>query len=133
MSGFVLDASITLVWLLDDETNARAEKALEALGQHGAIVPALWQLEVRNSLLVAERRKRITPAEVDERLSALSELPIALDDTPDHALATALARKHQLSYYDAIYLELAARLSMPLASLDKRLIKASADEGLAAL
>lgn len=133
MSGFVLDASITLAWLLDDETNARAETALEALGQHGAVVPALWHLEVRNSLLVAERRKRITPAEVDERLNALSELPIALNDTPDHASATALARKHKLSYYDAIYLELATRLSMPLASLDKRLIKAAADEGLAAL
>lgn len=130
MSGFVLDASVTLAWLLDDESNAQAEAALEALGKHGAIVPALWHIEVRNSLLVAERRNRITNAEVDDRVGALSELPITLDDTPDHASATAHARKHHLSYYDAIYLELATRLSLPLASLDKRLVKATADEGL---
>lgn len=71
MSGFVLDASITLVWLFDDESHAQTEITLIALERSGAIVPQLWHYEIRNSLLVAERRKRITHEEILERLEAV--------------------------------------------------------------
>ena len=131
MSGFVLDASITLVWLLDDESHEQAETALRALEQTGAIVPDLWHSEIRNSLLVAERRNRITKTDVDERLKAVLELPISFDGAPSYDDALNLARTYQLSFYDALYLELAVRKKLPLASLDKKLLTAATDgEGL---
>ena len=133
MSGFVLDASVTLVWLFDDENHPQAEAALRALEIAGAVVPSLWHSEIRNALLVAQRRNRLTVEDARERLKALSDLPIQTDNTPDLDKAFDLAQKHTLSFYDALYLELAVRLRLPLASLDKRLIEAAtstSSEGL---
>ena len=125
MSGFVLDASVAASWLLDDEASDYASTALDRLAETGAVVPQLWHSEIRNCLLVAERRKRIDEADSQARLSALVELPIQTDMDPDFEAALALARKHTLSMYDAVYLELASRLRVPLASLDKQLISAA--------
>ena len=130
MTQFVLDASVAAVWLLDDEQEPRAEEALFELEKFGAIVPQLWHAEVRNCLLVAERRGRISAQDADERLKALSELPIQTDLEPDHDHALQLARKYKLSLYDALYLELAVRKSTSLCSLDKALIKAASIEGI---
>lgn len=125
MSGFVLDASITLVWLFDDESHERAEIALMALGRGSAIVPQLWHYEIRNALVVAERRERINRKDAEDRLGAVLDLPIQVDDVPDYEAAYGMARKYQLSFYDALYLELASRRTLPLASLDKQLIGAA--------
>ena len=75
MSGLVVDASIVIAWLFDDEDDPRADKALEELEREGAIVPQLWHLETRNSLLTAERRGRLTSEEAKERLDALKGCP----------------------------------------------------------
>ena len=125
MTHFVLDASVAAVWLLDDEKHPVAEEALLELEKSGAIVPQLWHAEVRNCLLVAERRGRISGHDADERLKALSELPIQTDLEPDHDDALQLARKHNFSLYDALYLELALRKNTSLCSLDKALIKSA--------
>ena len=125
MTQFVLDASVTAVWLLDDEKHPVAEAALSELEKFGAIVPQLWHAEVRNCLLVAERRGRISAQDADERLKALSDLPIQTDMEPDHNQALQLARNHNLSLYDALYLELSLRKNTSLCSLDKALIKAA--------
>ena len=106
MSGLVVDASIVVAWLFDDEDEPRADRVLEQLAEDGALVPQLWHLETRNSLLTAERRSRLSPGEVKERLDALKGLPIATDDEPDLQSAFDLARAHGLSIYDALYLEL---------------------------
>ncbi|MEX0670081.1 MAG: type II toxin-antitoxin system VapC family toxin [Pirellulales bacterium] len=47
---------------------------------------------------------------------------------PDEVLR--LFERHGLIAYDAAYLELAMRLSLPLASLDKPLLKATKAEGV---
>ena len=131
MSGFVLDASVAVAWLFDDESDRRAEFVLTRLKNEQAVVPQHWMLEVRNSLLVGERRGRIRANEVDERLDGLRALPLRTDTEPDLGVAFALARAHRLSIYDAIYLELAKRNGIVLATLDDRLKQAALGEGLA--
>lgn len=130
MSTLVVDASVTLAWLLDDETDPRADQVFEGLIQNGGLVPHLWNLETRNALLTAERRGRLSTDEVKERLDALQELPIRIDDRPDFEAAFDLARFHDLSFYDASYLELARRREAELATLDRALSIAAATEGV---
>ena len=130
MSGLVVDASVVIAWLFDDEKEPRADKVLEQLAEEGALVPHLWHLETRNTLLVAERRGRLSAAGVNERLDALKALPIRTDDEPDFQAAFDLARAHRLTFYDALYLELAKRESAELATLDEALAKAATAEGV---
>ena len=131
MSGFVLDASVAVAWLFDDESTPRADSALTRLENEQALVPQHWMHEVCNSLLVGERRGRIRADEVDERLDSLRALPLRTDSEPDLEVAFAMARAHQLSFYDAIYLELASRNGFALATLDGKLKQAASREGLA--
>ncbi len=130
MSRFVLDASVAVAWLLDDEEEARADAALGQLETEVGLVPQFWHLEVRNALLAAERRRRIRVHEVDERLRTLAGLPVRTDTEPRIGTAFALARTHRLSMYDAMYLELAQRSDAPLATLDKALARAAGAAGL---
>ena len=130
MSGLVVDASIVVAWLFDDEDESLADRALVRLEEDGATVPQLWHLETRNSLLTAERRGRLSSREVRERLDALTDLPIGTDEEPDLQSAFDLARAHGLSLYDAMYLELARRESAELATLDRTLGRAAAAEGV---
>ena len=83
-----------------------------------------------HGLLVAARRGRLAADRPSERLNALRDLPIRTDPEPDLTLAFALAEKHGLSFYDAVYLELAKRHGAPLATLDKALARAADAEGL---
>lgn len=131
MSGCVLDASVVLAWLFDDEQDPRANAALTRLGEDGGIVPHLWHLEVRNALLVAERRGRVTHDQAAQRLGELQKLPIQTDANTNFDAAFSLARTHRLSFYDAVYLELARRRNIPLVSVDAALDRAATAEGLA--
>ncbi len=130
MSGLVVDASMALAWIFNDEDQSRVEAALERLKEDGAVVPQLWLLEIRNALLSAGRRGRISPEEIGERLDALNGLPIQTDGDPNYPSAFDLARKHGLSFYDALYLELAKRQGAELATLDRALAHAAASEGV---
>ncbi len=130
MSGLVVDASVALSWLFDDEDEPRAAQALELLAEDGAVVPHLWHLETRNALLVAERRGRISAAGVRERLDALKGLPVTTDEETDFQAAFDLARNHELSFYDALYLELAKRQGTRFATLDESLGRAAVAEGV---
>ena len=130
MSVFVLDASVAAAWLLEQQASPRADLALARLEEEAALVPQLWHLEVRNCLLVATRRARLTAGVAAQRLEALHDLPIRTDTKPDLAVALTLAVRHHLSFYDAIYLELAKRRAAPMATLDKALAQAAAAQGL---
>lgn len=136
MSAFVLDASIAVAWCFEDEADPAADALLDSLKAGGAVVPALWPLEVANVLLQAERRGRITMATVDGRLAAFEALPITVDTTSwrsTSAAALALARLHGLTTYGAAYLELAMRRGLPLATKDKALRRASTAVGVGVL
>src|SRR5271156_5033082 len=103
---FILDASIVIDWALE-EGNPTAETTRERLRADTALVPSLWWFEVRNGLLMAERRGRYTEGRLESFLPELSEFPVSLDHSPNEALIMALARRRRLTVYDAAYLELA--------------------------
>jgi predicted nucleic acid-binding protein len=128
--SFVVDASIALSWYLPGETSPTAEAAFARLREGDAAAPLLWWLEVRNILVMSERRARITPAQTAQILTRLAELPLRLDATPDSAVVMGLARDHGLTVYDAAYLELALRLAIPLATLDRALADAAPAAGV---
>lgn len=134
--NFVLDCSVTMTWLFEHEATKDTDALLGALSEPGkAIVAQHWVLEVGTVLLGAERSKK-TPADTTLFLNLLSKLAIESDiHTEHHATTTTLAlgRRHQLSSYDAAYLELAMRLGLPLASLDRNLRKAAQAEGISVL
>ena len=96
-------------------------------------MPALWRLEVASLLVAAQRQRRVTESDVARSLSFLSALDISMDaDAFGSSFATvvALAQTHQLSVYDATYLELAGRLGCDLATSDKALARAAAAAGI---
>jgi predicted nucleic acid-binding protein len=132
--AFVLDVSLALAWCFSDEKAPYPQTVLDSLTGATALVPALWHLEVANALLVGERRQRCTEADTASWLSFLGALPITVDDeTLLRAWADMLhlAPAHDLSAYDAAYLELALRRGLPLASLDSRLNAAAKSVGVA--
>ena len=130
MNALVVDCSVTLAWVLGDDSSALADSALEQVTARGAVAPALWWVEVRNVLLTAERRGRTTPEDISLALAAIEALGIRLDHAPDGGALLRLARTHQLTAYDAMYLELSIRQQRPLATLDHRLSTAAQAEGL---
>lgn len=118
----VLDASTALAWCFEDEHTAAAEAVLAAVLAGGAIVPNLWHLEVANVLLVAERRGRTTRADTARYLALLDALPLdTLEAVPPVAEVLAVARAHQLSAYDGVYLVTAMQHGYPLATQDSGL------------
>lgn len=129
MRNLVVDASVAGAWFLG-EASPVADRALERLEEGGAVVPQLWRLELRNSLLTAERRSRLSAAQVRDSLLVLRQLPIRTDNGLDLAVAFDLARRHALSFYDAVYLELAKRTDGELATLDKALHGAAVAEAV---
>lgn len=136
MKRFVLDASVSLAWFLDSPVPDLALYTKQALQDGGrALVPALWQLEVANGLVIAERRGRLLRVYADRCLDDIEGLlATAIDSTPSPvSLRDALvtARTFGLSAYDAVYLETARRENLPLATLDKALAKASVKAGIA--
>jgi predicted nucleic acid-binding protein len=127
---FVIDASIAACWAFDDEDHPVAAPALERIRSDEALVPSLWWFEVRNTLIVNERRGRLTEADVTVFLRGLARLGVTIDRTPDEAAILTLARRHRLTVYDASYLELAQREGVLLATLDTDLVNAARGERL---
>lgn len=123
---FVVDASIILAWSLEDESSESAEAAVERLLAEGGLAPAHWPLEVANGLRSAERRGRIDEPSIRRLAARLAGLPV---DIAPVELSTALgviesARRHDLSVYDAAYLDLAEIRGLHVATVDDRLARA---------
>ena len=133
MTRCVLDSSVALAWVLPGEGSDATEALLDEIAAAGAAAPGLWPLETANVLLQAEKARRITGDERRRALTTLAALPIHVD--PDTAAQAwdrtlALAERQDLTLYDASYLELALRLALPLASLDRKLRHAAAASGV---
>jgi predicted nucleic acid-binding protein len=135
MAEFVLDGSLALAWYFKDEADPYADAVAARFPAARALVPVIWPLEVANAVLMGERRYRSTEAQATKWLGYLGSLPIAVDDeTNDRAWGEllSLGRAHRLSAYDAAYLELALRRSLPLATLDDKLKAAASAAGVPA-
>jgi len=127
---FVLDATITITWAMRDEDHPLAERAFLALQSGSAIVPAIWWYEIRNILVLNERRNRIAPSDCAQFLLDLDQLAIDVVFPDNGVDAMELSRKFKLSVYDAAYLALAMRERLPLATLDKSLEAAAVAAGI---
>lgn len=126
----VTDASVLLAVAFSDESAALADAVLDAIQVEGAIVPAQFWFEIRNVLIMSERRGRITPVHTHTFLAELNAQPIEVDGLPPEAAVLNLARQHNLTVYDAAYLELAQRLKAPLATVDAALVQAATHAGV---
>lgn len=132
--SLVLDCSVTVAWVFKDEYSPATQRIYELVEDHGAVVPAHWMAEVANVLRMGERRRRISEPDVAEALKMLSELIIDIDDGHSWQSierAQHLSRAHGLTVYDAVYLELAVRRGLPLATTDADLLKAAPAEAVA--
>lgn len=131
MSAFVLDNSVAMRWLLASEKRTDqnyAERVLGTLEECDALTPNLWHLEAANVLAGAEKRGEVSLGEIERFISQLENLPIHVDPLTAHqafSRTLALSRAYNISSYDASYLELAMREGLPLATLDKNLVKAA--------
>jgi predicted nucleic acid-binding protein len=128
--ALIPDISAILSQALDDEDARYAEAVIQAIASDEAVVPTLFWFELRNALLIGERRSRLTPDRTTAFLADLALLPFAVDESPRETVVLDLARRHSLTVYDAAYLELAQRKNLPLATLDTALIKAAAKCGV---
>ena len=140
MSNFVLDASIALGWAVDnpEPDGARKVRELFRSGQT-AVVPSLWVLEVANGLIMAERRGKIDAVKI-EQARKLYEAMMAkyIEVQPDLYRGAFreiqdIAKRVQLTAYDAYYVFMAAQLSLPLATLDRSLIASARRLGIGVL
>lgn len=134
---FVADASVGAAWLVKAQSNDATDRLLdEAEGGAGVYVPPLWMLEVVNTLLVLHRRRRLDDQDYRQSLLDLIDLRPRVDDENQRlslGKIAALAERCDLSVYDAVYLELAVRRGLPLASRDRALNKAAKRAGVRTL
>ena len=132
-NAFVVDASMALAWVRPSQASAESDALLERIEQGAmVVVPPLWFLEVANGLLVAQRRKLLTASERTRAIDRLSGLALTVDDGDARTAfgrTSALAEEHGLSLYDAAYLEVAMRRTLPIASRDATLLAAAARAG----
>ena len=131
MTPVVVDNSVFLAWCLGDEEESTALSAMRRVAEEGGVAPRIWWYELRNALLMNERRGRISAQQVSDTLADSLALGIAIDENHDEALILDFARRHGLTIYDAAYLEVAFRRSLPLATLDQRLRRAAEADGVA--
>ncbi len=127
----VIDNSVYLAWCMSDEDAPLADKAMSRVIEEGGVVPGIWWYELRNALLMNERRGRISRQQVADTLVDSQSLGISVDGGHDETLVLELARQFELTIYDAAYIEVAHRRSMPLATLDVRLRQAAETVGIA--
>ena len=136
MPAFVLDSSVALAWYLPRQQTPRTDALMHRMADEGALTTSLWPIEVANVLLMYERRGQLTAADRVVAISFYNNAPIEVDDqTQARAWGTAydLALAHKLTVYDALYLELALRAGLPLATLDGDLVRAAAKLGVPVL
>lgn len=131
--SLVVDCSVAVAWCIDDESSPETDAILDRVRDEGAVVPALWHLELANVLVQAERRGRLSVRDTAARLPLLDALPIATDDEAPGRVrgnVLALARAEGLTAYDAAYLELALRTGADLATKDTALARAARRAGV---
>jgi predicted nucleic acid-binding protein len=122
MAALVIDSSVAAAWCFPDERTEYANAVLRAVSAPVEVAaPRLWAYEVRNSVLMGLRRKRITSADAQEFFESINVLPIRLADPVSYDGVFSLADRQGLTVYDAAYLDLALREGLPLASLDRAL------------
>lgn len=133
VDAWVLDASVTLAWVFDDEARPETDLLMDRILADDVVVPSLWRLEIANALLTALRRGRLTYDVALNRLGDLLGLSIVVADPPDKKAtmnAFGWGQGYGLSAYDASYLDLAYWKGIPIATLDRKLARAARELGV---
>jgi predicted nucleic acid-binding protein len=136
MTAFVLDVSVTMAWCFEDESSDETWQLLDRLANDSVLVPGIWSAEVANVLLVAERWRRLTRPQARAFIARLLSLPILVEEIGSARLLTdvlTLGRETGLAAYDALYLDLAIRRDLPLATSDRALRTAARKSRVALL
>jgi predicted nucleic acid-binding protein len=126
----VVDCSVAAAWALASESGEWTQAARTAVERDGMVVPWLFWFEIRNILIVNERRGRIDVADAERFIRELPKLIAYVDEEPDGSAVMAMARSHRLTVYDAAYIELARRRELTLCTLDQELITAAPKSGV---
>ena len=129
----MIDASMAVALIMPDEDAPEALAVATELAKSRAAAPSLWRLEVANTLIVAERRKRITALQRAKGLANLGQLPVEVDEqTSNYAWTriTDLAIELNITAYDASYIELAIRKALPISTLDRDMRRAAKKAGI---
>lgn len=130
--AIVVGASLAAAWCLrEPEGIAIADRMIERMRTEMAVVPGIFWHEMRNVLVIAERRNRIETGAAEVHLSRLRNLRFVTDDHQDDEEILLLARRHGLTAYDAAYLETAKRRQARFVGLDRKLASAASREGVA--
>jgi predicted nucleic acid-binding protein len=132
-TAFVIDASVIISWRDPREHNEYGLSILHCLKKENAVAPVICCMEVNNVLRQFEKRGLITHDTAQETIRFVANLPIKLDEGRIEfrmPQVMDLACTHDLTIYDSCYLELALRLSLPLATMDNKLIEAVKNVGL---
>lgn len=136
MSLFVLDASVTLSWIFEDEFTAATDSLLQSLHDGEAEAPAIWAYEVGNVVAMAVRRGKLSSEQARSQLKSIGRLRIAVHPPVRMEIWGAIldmAGLHRLTVYDAAYLHLAIQRSLPLATRDRALARACIEAGVPVL
>jgi predicted nucleic acid-binding protein len=129
--SFVLDASVTLTWLFPNQLKPYSHGVLESIKQNDTFVPPIWELEITNVALGAERNKRLDRADIMRFFETLEVSGILVKEISMNKTSLfSFALLYQLSAYDACYLALASQLGLPLATLDKKIRAAALRAGV---
>ena len=130
MADFILDCSVAVSWCFEEENDGYSLRVLESLSKNVAAVPSLWHYEICNVLLMGQKQKKFSQAVVSNFLNSLYQLPIEIVTTSNHMQdLILLSAKYGLTAYDGAYLDLALKLGLPVATLDKKLIAAIKNSG----
>lgn len=134
--AFVVDCSTTMAWVFPDEATEVTDRLLQSLVEEQAFAPALWPVDVANAFLVAIRRGRVEAGEWPWIRHVLEMLPIAIDPISGPRVWSPVvetASTNGISIHDAMYVELAQRMRLPLATLDGELAQAAEAAGVEVL
>ena len=133
MAAVVIDASIASAWCFPDEQTDYTNAVFQAVSSSAvdSIAPRLWAYEIRNSVLMGLRRGRISKPDSAQFLASLNDLNVRLSEPASYDHVFSLAQEHGLTVYDAAYLDLAIQERLPLASLDRQLVRAAEAVGVA--
>jgi predicted nucleic acid-binding protein len=133
MPSFIADASLAMAWCFEDEATPATRKLLRDSSDRSILVPAWWYVEITNVLALAERKGRINVNQATDFITVIEALDVEIDvGVPLRAFTDLLplCRSHALTSYDAIYLDLARRRKLPLATLDEPLRKVAKKLGV---
>lgn len=131
--AFVVDSSVALAWCFHEEATPATIALFHRMADDIALVPSWWFLELSNVLVLGEKKRRITPAEITEFIEIVDRFNLEIDNEgPGRAFTHLLpsCRTYNLTSYDALYLDLAIRRQLPLATLDKDLRTAAKKLGV---